>query len=101
LLDVGRRPRGEIGAQQPRNTRPFRVREKAIDPVGEQRIEIRHEHHRHAERRLPHQLEHTADRHPSLQHGLGGALDGEPVGERIAEGDPHLDHIGADPLGEP
>src|SRR4030095_7075156 len=74
---------------------------EGLETEREDRVVVDHEHERRGEivPQLAHHLEHAREPHPGGERALGGPLYPRPVGERVREGHPKLDDVGALPRG--
>ena len=100
FLDRRVAPSRKVGEQQAGRAGGMGVGQEASDAVSEHGIQVRHDHDRDAELRLAYQLQDARHGDPLRQRGLGGALDGRPVGERVAEGHSDFHEIGSGGLRE-
>ena len=94
VFDAGIAPRRQIGQEQSRDAEALGILEEAIETVAENRVQVTEDHDRSSQPAAVDQLERARQRHALPQRLEGRALNGRPVGERIAEGHSDLEHVG-------
>src|SRR5918998_3664900 len=107
LGERGRLVDGEVRYHEARDPRLRRLVQEAPGAPGEDGVVVEQEHHGHAVREAGGEGQAVAEVCPVLDGAGGGVLDRRPVGQRVGEGNPYLQHVGPGsderlpPLGRP
>src|SRR5918998_1591589 len=83
-----------VGLRRRLGRRLRRLVQEAPGAPGEDGVVVEQEHHGHAVREAGGEGQAVAEVCPVLDGAGGGVLDGRPVGQRVGEGNPYLQHVG-------
>ena len=90
---AGSLPAGRSVSSRPGDAERLGVGEEAVEPVPQNGIEVAEDDHRAPSSRPLDQRQRAGEGHALAKRVEGGALDGGPVGQRIAERDADLEDV--------